>query len=164
MDSSLYLPFYAILKFKASLLFIGTWLEFMFKVDERIESSCVLLHHDVLSDVYLKNAREYPWLILVPRVVGVRDLDELNDEVQLQLLNELNFWSLSLKEIYQPDKINVGALGNVVSMLHVHIIARFHQDPLWPQGLWQAALETHPYEERELLTVLEAFASYKNQR
>lgn len=138
--------------------------EFMFKVDERIESSCILLHQDVLSNIYLKDAREYPWLVLVPRLAGVSDIDELNHEAQLQLLDELNFWSLSMKSIFQPDKINVGALGNIVPMLHLHIIARFQQDPLWPHGLWQASLETHPYQAHERLTVLEAFASYKNQR
>lgn len=136
----------------------------MFKVDERITSSCILLHQDVLSNIYLKNAREYPWLIMVPRVTDIRDIDELMEHQQTQLLDELNFWSSCLKTIYRPDKLNVGALGNIVPMLHLHIIARFKTDGLWPHGLWQAQLETNPYSDDELIKVLEAFSSFKNQR
>lgn len=136
----------------------------MFHIDERILSTCILLHQDKLSNVYLKNARDYPWLILVPRLPGVLDIDELNIAQQTQLLDELTFWSQTLKCIYQPDKLNVGALGNIVSMLHIHIIARFKNDSLWPHGIWQAQLQTHPYASDELFTVLEAFSSFKNQR
>lgn len=136
----------------------------MFQIDERLLSTCILLHQDKLSNVYLKNAQEYPWLILVPRLPGVLDIDELAMAEQTQLLDELTFWSQALKHIYQPDKLNVGALGNIVSMLHIHIIARFKNDLLWPHGIWQAQLQTQVYTPDELFTVLEAFSSFKNQR
>jgi diadenosine tetraphosphate (Ap4A) HIT family hydrolase len=34
------------------------------------------------------------------------------------------------------EKLNVGALGNMVPQLHVHVIGRFKGDPAWPGPVW----------------------------
>jgi hypothetical protein len=44
-----------------------------------------------------------------------------------------------LKALVAADKINVAALGNVVSQLHVHVVARFQADPAWPGPVWGRA-------------------------
>jgi diadenosine tetraphosphate (Ap4A) HIT family hydrolase len=136
----------------------------MFKVDDRILSSSVLIQEDILSSVFLKNTREFPWLILVPRVENVSEIHDLCEADQILLTQEIARWSSVMNEIYQPQKMNIANLGNMVSQLHVHLVARFEYDSLWPHGIWQAALKTSPYEELELQKSLETFSSIKNQR
>ena len=80
----------------------------------------------------------YPWLLLVPRRHGATEITDLNEVEQAQLMTEINRVSLVLKDITKPDKLNVAALGNLVSQLHVHIIARRKTDAAWPRPVWGA--------------------------
>lgn len=116
-----------------------------FFIDSRITTSCIELCDWPLSRVFLKNNACYPWLILVPRCTNIQEINELPRVSQHQLIDEISHLSCIVKELFQPDKLNVGALGNIVSQLHVHVIARFKQDALWPHGIWQDNLETTPY-------------------
>ena len=89
-----------------------------------------------LCDVLLMNDANYPWLILVPRVDGMRDVIDLDDEAQLQLMREIGLVSHTLKSLYAAHKLNVAALGNQVAQLHVHVIARQTDDAAWPNSVW----------------------------
>jgi diadenosine tetraphosphate (Ap4A) HIT family hydrolase len=91
-----------------------------------------------LSQVLAMNDANYPWLILVPRRVGVSEIFDLGAE-QVVLLNEVSLASRALKEVTRCDKLNVAAIGNVVPQLHVHIVARRTDDALWPKPVWGAA-------------------------
>jgi diadenosine tetraphosphate (Ap4A) HIT family hydrolase len=91
-----------------------------------------------LSRLLAMNDANYPWLILVPRRVGVTELFELGAE-QAVLLNEVSLASRVLKEVTQCHKLNVAAIGNVVPQLHIHIVARRRDDALWPKPVWGAA-------------------------
>lgn len=82
------------------------------------------------------NDRTYPWLILVPKRAGIREIIDLAEDDQQQLMREIAKASHALRQIHTPDKINVAALGNVVPQLHVHVIARFTSDPAWPRPIW----------------------------
>lgn len=117
-----------------------------FSVDNRIESTSFILGDWPLSRVLLKNDQTYPWLILVPRKEGVEEIYQLDGEERQLLIEEINQLSLLVTSYFQPDKLNVGALGNVVPQLHVHVVGRRRGDPLWPQGIWQAGAVTSPYE------------------
>src|SRR5581483_12121845 len=77
-------------------------------------------------------------LILVPRRAGASDIIDLGDE-QGHLMDELALVSLALKAETRCDKLNVGAIGNVVPQLHIHVVARHKNDPLWPKPVWGAA-------------------------
>lgn len=55
---------------------------------------------------------------------------------QQQFLLESQLVSETLEALYQPDKINLGALGNMVPQLHIHHIARFKTDIAWPGPVW----------------------------
>lgn len=88
------------------------------------------------------NERTYPWLILVPKRADIREIIDLAEDDQLQLMREIAQVSHALRQVHTPDKINVAALGNVVPQLHVHIIARFTGDPAWPRPIWGV----HPVE------------------
>jgi diadenosine tetraphosphate (Ap4A) HIT family hydrolase len=44
----------------------------------------------------------------------------------------------ALREIAQPDKINLASLGNVVPHLHWHVIPRWADDVNFPDAIWAA--------------------------
>lgn len=126
----------------------------MFSIDERIQSTCFTLDDWPLSRVLLKNEQHYPWLILVPRKNNVHELYQLEKEARQILMEEITQLSLLVNEYFKPEKLNIGALGNVVPQLHIHIVARSQSDDLWPQGIWQSAMHATPYEEKRLNTLL----------
>jgi diadenosine tetraphosphate (Ap4A) HIT family hydrolase len=88
-----------------------------------------------LSRLLAINAADYPWLILVPRREGVTEIAELGDEAAA-LMAEIVTVSRALKALTHCDKLNVAAIGNVVPQLHVHVVGRRKDDPLWPQPVW----------------------------
>ena len=89
-----------------------------------------------LCRALLMNALPCPWVILVPRQSTLRELHDLLPEDQRQLMQEIVDMSKMISELWSPDKINVGALGNVVPQLHVHIVGRSQTDPAWPGPIW----------------------------
>lgn len=119
----------------------------MFTIDSRITSSCFELGDWPLSRVYLKNEASYPWFILVPRQPDVHEIHQLTKNDRALLIEEINQLSLLVQRLFKPAKLNVGALGNIVPQLHIHIIGRTTEDSLWPQGVWQSALQATPYSD-----------------
>lgn len=92
-----------------------------------------------LCALRLMNDATYPWLILVPRIAGARELIDLDERHQNLLMREITQCSRTLQRLFAPDKLNVAALGNVVPQLHVHVIARHRGDPAWPAPVWGRA-------------------------
>ena len=89
-----------------------------------------------LCRVLLMNESRYPWFILVPRRAGIREIHELTSTERQQLWAESDQVSRALMAIFQPDKLNIAALGNMVPQLHIHHIARFQTDAAWPAPVW----------------------------
>jgi diadenosine tetraphosphate (Ap4A) HIT family hydrolase len=89
-----------------------------------------------LSRLLINNDASYPWLLLVPRRPGAREIIDLDETDQSQLMIEIAHTSRALKEVTACHKLNVAAIGNVVPQLHVHIIARERDDPAWPKPVW----------------------------
>jgi diadenosine tetraphosphate (Ap4A) HIT family hydrolase len=102
----------------------------------QLEADTVLVGELALSRLLLANDANYPWVILVPRCSGVSEIIDLDEAGQAALTREIAFVCRALKAVTPCDKLNVAALGNVVSQLHVHIIARQHGDPAWPKPIW----------------------------
>lgn len=119
-----------------------------------ISSTCFELGNWPLSQVLLKNNANYPWIILIPRLENIQEIDQLSQEQGIILMDEISRLSSIMRAYFQPDKLNVGSLGNIVPQLHVHVVARFKQDQLWPHGIWQEAQETKLYKESELTPLL----------
>lgn len=90
----------------------------------------------VLSSVRLMNDRSWPWLILVPERRDLVELIDLAAADRRILIEEVALASSVLRDLFQPDKLNVAALGNQVGQLHVHVIARRHRDAAWPRPIW----------------------------
>jgi diadenosine tetraphosphate (Ap4A) HIT family hydrolase len=89
-----------------------------------------------LCRVLLMKDRRFPWLILVPERESVREIHELPAADRAELIEEIARAGEALERLFGPDKLNVGALGNVVPQLHVHVVARFAADPAWPGPVW----------------------------
>ncbi|WGZ95142.1 MAG: HIT domain-containing protein [Candidatus Thiothrix putei] len=89
-----------------------------------------------LCRVLLMDEARYPWFILVPRRAGIREIHELTPAERQQLWAESDQISRALMALFQPDKLNIAALGNVVPQLHLHHIARFQTDAAWPAPVW----------------------------
>jgi diadenosine tetraphosphate (Ap4A) HIT family hydrolase len=89
-----------------------------------------------LSRVLVNNDANYPWLLLVPRRPGAREIIDLDEKDQSQLMIEIAHTSRALKDVTACHKLNVAAIGNVVPQLHVHIVARERDDPAWPKPVW----------------------------
>ena len=92
-----------------------------------------------LCRVLRMNDRTYPWLILVPRMPGAREVIDLTEGDQQTLMREIARASAALKTLRRPHKLNVAALGNMVPQLHVHVIGRSETDPAWPKPVWGIA-------------------------
>lgn len=108
----------------------------MFVLPKALEQESIFIEDFSLSRVLLKNDARFLWVILVPRKPNIRELIDLSLEDQTLLLTEINIISNLLKEIAHPDKLNIGMIGNIVSELHVHLIARYKVDSLWPKPVW----------------------------
>jgi diadenosine tetraphosphate (Ap4A) HIT family hydrolase len=89
-----------------------------------------------LCDLRLMDDAKYPWLVLVPRIADARELIDLDGHDRLQLMHEIDHAARLLKTVFTPYKLNVAALGNIVEQLHVHVIARYREDPAWPAPVW----------------------------
>ncbi|MGV8923393.1 MAG: HIT domain-containing protein [Thermomonas sp.] len=111
-----------------------------------------------LSEVRLLDDANHPWLVLVPRIADVTELIDLDAAQRMQLTAEIDAASRALKALFKPDKLNIAALGNMVSQLHVHVIARFHNDIAWPRPVWGVA-NARPYAPEELIERVQALRS-----
>lgn len=107
-----------------------------FILDERIAADSFYLQDLTLCQLRMQNVQEFPWLVLIPRIPGMTELIDLSKTDQINLMDEVNYASNLLLRSFKPDKINVGALGNVVPQLHVHVVGRYKSDPAWPGPVW----------------------------
>ncbi|MBA3487675.1 MAG: HIT domain-containing protein [Lysobacter sp.] len=106
--------------------------------------------HLPLSELRLMDDANHPWLILVPRVPGAVEWIDLDPGQQQQLTREIATVSRALQSAFKPHKLNIAALGNQVSQLHVHVIARFEHDIAWPRPVWGMATAS-PYSPERLV-------------
>jgi diadenosine tetraphosphate (Ap4A) HIT family hydrolase len=131
-----------------------------FSVDNRIQSSCIDLTDWNLSRVYAKDESQFPWFILVPRLERVSDITDLSELDSIELNKEIRRLSLLVKECFQPDKLNIATLGNMVEQLHIHVVGRYKDDPYWPQSIWQPAYSNHPLSPDERNKMLSNIQPY----
>jgi diadenosine tetraphosphate (Ap4A) HIT family hydrolase len=107
-----------------------------FELDNRLARDAFVIGDWPLCRVLLMNDARWPWLILVPRREGLVELTDLELADQTQLMDEAGRASRFLKSRARANKINVGALGNIVRQLHLHVVARVVGDPAWPGPVW----------------------------
>ncbi len=123
-----------------------------YALHDRLAADTVHLGRSRLCDIQLMNDRQWPWVLLVPRVAGIREVYELSRKRQARLAEESSILGEGMMRTFSGDKLNVAALGNMVPQLHVHHIVRFEGDPAWPGPVW-GKLPPQPYSNDELLAV-----------
>jgi diadenosine tetraphosphate (Ap4A) HIT family hydrolase len=111
-----------------------------FQLDPRLEADSHLVATGLLSELRLMDDARFDWLVLVPRVHGASELIDLDAPSQAILLREINQCCQLLQAFTPCDKLNVGALGNIVRQLHVHVLARLETDAAWPGPAWGAGI------------------------
>ena len=109
-----------------------------FVLDSRLAADTIALGDTRLSRVLLMNDRRFPWLILVPRRADLAELFDLSTDERTLLVEEIAAVSQALSRRRGVEKTNVGALGNIVRQLHVHIVGRARDDAAWPGPVWGA--------------------------
>lgn len=129
-----------------------------FELDSRLERDSVPLMWLGLCEMRVMNDRRWPWLVLVPQRAGAVEIHDLTPLDQTMLTFETNTVSKALKELTQCQKINIGALGNIVSQLHVHIVARHDRDPAWPGPVWGHG-QREPYEPASIHKFIDSVRS-----
>ena len=115
-----------------------------FALDPRLADDTLVVGDLPLSRVLLMNDSRFPWLILVPRRGGLSELHDLSRHERAALIEEAARAGEKLKSLTGAAKVNIGALGNIVSQLHVHVVARFAGDAAWPGPVWGTGKAT-PY-------------------
>jgi diadenosine tetraphosphate (Ap4A) HIT family hydrolase len=116
-----------------------------FVLDPRLDSDTVFIAEGPLSQLRLMDDARFPWLVLVPRVPGATEWIDLDGASQRLLLAEINQAGALLRQHFAPiDKLNIGALGNIVRQLHVHVVGRREGDAAWPGPVWGAGAR-RPY-------------------
>ncbi len=129
----------------------------MFVLDSRLQQDTLLIGDFPLCRLLLSNDSNYPWFILVPRRPAISEVFELDPQDQLQLWRETTALSQLLGALFKADKLNVAALGNVVSQLHMHVIVRKRDDIAWPSPVW-GKHAAQPYTPGQFAEILQALS------
>ncbi len=132
-----------------------------FQLHPQLAQDCFELTDLPLCKLLLCNDSAYPWFILVPRVDNVEDIYQLDWQQQQQFLNESSMLSELLMQEFSGQKMNVAALGNVVSQLHVHHVVRFKNDACWPKPIWGQQAST-PYSSEQVQAIKAALVPKLN--
>jgi diadenosine tetraphosphate (Ap4A) HIT family hydrolase len=94
-----------------------------------------------LSDARLQADARWPWIVLIPRVEGAREIADLSVEDRARLIEEIAVAGAAVRAIGEAlgrpvEKLNVGLLGNITPQLHAHVVGRRADDPAWPSPVW----------------------------
>ncbi|UCC56042.1 MAG: HIT domain-containing protein [Gammaproteobacteria bacterium] len=126
----------------------------MTRIHERLLQDCLVVGRFPLCHLLLMRDANYPWFILVPDREDITEIYQLDDTDQMQLTRESAMLAMVLDEQFHADKINIAALGNLVTQLHVHHVVRYESDVAWPAPVW-GAVPAIPYTQETLAGVID---------
>jgi len=130
----------------------------MFELNHQLAADTLVLGDLPLSQMLLMNDANYPWIILVPRRLNIQENYQLSHSDQQQLMKESNEVGRLMMQYFNGDKLNVAALGNIVSQLHIHHVVRFETDLAWPNPIW-GAYPALKYSESKLFEICEELSA-----
>ena len=120
----------------------------------QLQKDCLILGRFELSHLLLLNDSNYPWFILVPDRADITEITELSDADRIQLWQESHVLSAHIMRQFVGDKLNIGAIGNLVPQLHLHHIVRYRSDLAWPAPVWGKTV-AKPYSDEALTNRIE---------
>ena len=115
----------------------------MHKVNNKFTKSSYFITELKLCAVRLVNNKKFPWIILIPKRIKVTDITELKSNDQILLIKEIVLASKIMKKVFNTKKLNIEKIGNKVSQLHIHIIARSSKDSSWSLSVWVVKGKTY---------------------
>lgn len=121
-----------------------------FQLHPRLQQDTLKLGSFELCQLLLMNDSLYPWFILVPQRSNVSEVYQLNAADRQKLEQESTLLAQKLAEIYNADKMNIAALGNIVPQLHIHHIVRYKTDKAWAAPVW-GKFDAVPYSDDEII-------------
>ncbi len=107
-----------------------------FKINKKFLKSSHHITDLQLCSIRLHDNSKFPWIILIPKRNKITDMSDLNSKDQILLIKEIVYVSKIMKKLFKTPKLNVEKVGNIVSQLHIHIIARYKKDSSWPLSVW----------------------------
>lgn len=107
-----------------------------FALHPTLKKDCIALGSLKLCRVLLMNDSQFPWLILVPERENITEIHQLSSDDQQQLIRESCYIAEHLASLFEADKMNIAALGNMVPQLHIHHVVRYKTDLAWPAPIW----------------------------
>ena len=102
-----------------------------------------------LCNVRLVDNSKFPWLIIIPKRKNITDIFQLSSKDQILLMREIVYVSKTMKKIFKAFNLNIEKIGNIVSQLHIHIIARSKKDSSWPLSVWVVKKKSYPKQDLE---------------
>jgi diadenosine tetraphosphate (Ap4A) HIT family hydrolase len=131
----------------------------VFKINNKFLKSSHHIADLKLCTIRLHDNSKFPWIILIPNKKNITDITELKSKDQILLIKEIVHCSKIMKKIFKTKKLNVEKIGNVVSQLHIHIIARYKKDSSWPLSVWvvKRKLYTKKLLEKNLVKLRKVF-------
>lgn len=120
-----------------------------FKVHQQLAMDSIALGSFELCQLRLMNDSQYPWFILIPQREDMREIYQLAVQDQIQLLKESSFLAEQLASLFNAEKMNIAAIGNVVPQLHLHHVVRYQSDIAWPKPIW-GVRSMQPYSAEQL--------------
>ncbi|MFC3071392.1 HIT domain-containing protein [Phenylobacterium soli] len=132
----------------------------MVRIDPAFLATSEALGELPLCHARLQADARFPWIVLIPRVEGARELEDLDPGQRQALMEEVLAAGAAVRRTgdalgRQVTKLNVGQLGNVTPQLHIHVVGRRADDAAWPGPVWGAGV-AEPYEPEALATAMRA--------
>lgn len=133
-----------------------------FNLHPQIEADSTFITNLNLCQVRLHNNAAFPWLMLIPNTNQIEIVD-LSPQDQQTLMNEICQASSVMRQLYSPTKLNIASIGNAVSQIHVHVVARYNTDKAWPRPVWYCGVDEEyalSEKEKHIHSIKEAFNSF----
>jgi diadenosine tetraphosphate (Ap4A) HIT family hydrolase len=119
-----------------------------FQLHPQLEKDCFLIGKFELCQILLMNDSQFPWFILVPQRANIREIYQLAPADQITLIHESSYLAEKLAVIFNADKLNIAAIGNIVPQLHLHHVVRYETDKAWAAPIW-GKFAAIPYSEQQ---------------
>ena len=107
-----------------------------FILNKTLEKDSLWIQDFDFTTLRIINNASVPWCILIPKKNNIIHLMDLSEDEQSTLMQDVRKVANVFQNIYNPDRINIGMLGNIVPQMHWHVIARTKDDPAWPGPVW----------------------------
>jgi diadenosine tetraphosphate (Ap4A) HIT family hydrolase len=108
----------------------------LFQLHPRLKQDCIAIGRFDLCQLLMMNDSQYPWFILVPEKAGIKEIYQLGKTERHVLTDESSYLAEKMAALYNADKMNIAAIGNLVPQLHIHHVVRYQSDRAWPAPIW----------------------------